>query len=429
MRRTAAQQTFLRLADEGRLEEATAIGEQVLAMTTELYGAEGVERVRPLTNLGTIQLRRGNDAAAEQHFREAIDVAERAAGIGSERLVKPLIGLGDALARRQQFSDAALAFERALTLSHAANGFYDSDQLRVLDGLSEVQLGLDNLERANDYQEAQLGIAERHAAEDPDGPIEARMKLGRWYNRTGQPLLARSAFQSARSSIRRLKGKDHPDSVDALLGEAESYRREAALPAASVTLRRALTILDAQAVRDHLKRAEVLLASGDLNISAQFASSAQKAYEAAWVELSGDSALQATREEWFSRPVRIAGPNLARVVNEEGVPIERRSTTASGTQPGQVSASFTVTAAGRAADIVILESDPPGLMDKSMRRLLAFSVWRPRLVDGKIVATENHLLQHEFRYPRPAPAPTTDEGPDAGETGGRIANPTEAGEP
>ena len=425
--RLAAQRSFVRLMEEQRHEEAVTVGTQVLALTTELHGAADIRLATPLINLGTANLRLGNLADAAMRYESAITLIEEIEGVASPRLVDALIGLAESQARGQAWEDANRSYSRALTLSHAANGLYSTEQLPILDGLSETWLGMDRLERANDQQEAQFRLQKRRAGERRDELVPAYYKLGRWYNRTGQYAEARGAYQSARRVIRDTKGADHPDAIDALLGEAESYEREGAYPQAAIVLRRALELANQQPASEHLRRAEILLASGDLGIVARLQRSALRDYAAAWAELSADPALGKERDSWFAEPVRLTGPELPRAVNDKGKSIDTRSLRdGPALQAGQVLASMTITPEGRARDVVIQESDPPGLLDRQVLQTLEFTAFRPRLVDGVAVATENHGFRHGFRYPlqstqQPVAEPGT--GPDAGEAGKPLGNP------
>jgi tetratricopeptide (TPR) repeat protein len=429
--RDAAQQTFLRLMDEARYDEAIVIGGQILELSAAVFGTDSLELAQPLTNLGLAELRRNGLPAAENRFATAIALIERLEGVGSPRLVNPLIGLAETQHRLRQYALANLTYQRALTLSHAAEGFYNRMQLTILDGLAESYLGMDQLGRANRQQEVQLEIAQRNAREAKDDAselqlFEAAMKLGRWYNRTGQYPEARGQFVYARRLNQDSATPDVNRGTDAILGEAMSYENEGALPAASAVLRRALERIEAEPERDPQLRAKVLVARGDLNIVARQPSSASRDYAEAWRELSADPALAGVRDGYFAQPLRIAGPELPRLVDEEGRRIEVRTRTGGGFQPGRVLAGMTVGADGRPRDLRVLESEPPGLLDKQLRRTLEFSYFRPRLADGAPVDTPDQQFAHDFSYPRATPKTERPaDAPAAGDTNTPLPNPTQ----
>ena len=99
---------------------------------------------------------------------------------------------------------------------------------------------------------------------------------------------------------------------------------------------------------------------------------------------------------------------------------------------GVVVAALTVTAQGRAADTRIIESTPPGLLDRQLLRALDGAAFRPAMADGEPVDRPDVRFRHEFRYSRATASrtgpPATESTPAAGGKGGPIAYP-EAGHP
>ena len=430
--RDAAQQTFLRLMEEGRYGEAAAIATQIVDMTRRLHGEGSLATAIPLANLGTAQLQGGDLATAQASYVAAIDIIERRDGIASPRLVNPLTGLGEACLRAGLYPQATEAFQRALHVNHAAAGFYNLEQVSILDGLSEGFLGLEKLDKANAHQRAQVTIQQRHAPQDSTAQAQALQKLGRWYNRTGQYQAAQAAYQDARRVIRESGGNYDPRMIDALVGEALSHGNEGAMPVAATVLKRALDLVDAQPMVDHARRAEVLVALGDLQTAVRQPRAARQQYVEAWRELSGDGALLAARERHFAQPLRIGGPRLPDVVDENG---RERGPAAIGQgayDQGVVVAALTVTAQGRAADTRIIESTPPGLLDRQLLRALDGAAFRPAMADGEPVDRPDVRFRHEFRYSRATASrtgpPATESTPAAGGKGGPIAYP-EAGHP
>lgn len=425
--REAAQQTFLRLMDEKRYAEAVTTAAHVVELTQLLHTEPGLGLAAPLANLGTAQLRSGDLDSAQAAYTQAIDLIERHDGIASTRLINPLTGLGEARLRAGLYLPAAEAYERALQVNHAASGFYNLEQILILDGLSEAFLGLEKFDRANVRQRSQITIHRRHAPDDHEALAQALQKLGRWYTRTGQQQAAQTAFQDARRALRKQGGAYDPRMIDTLLGEAMSYESEGELPMAATVLKRALDLVDAQPVMDHARRAEVLVALGDLQIVARQPRAARQHYIDAWQALSGhDESLLATRDTYFARPQRIGGPRLPEVVDSGG---KARPAAALGQlehEQGLVVAALTVTTQGRVTDARIIESTPSGLLDKQFLRALDGSAFRPAMIDGQPVDQPDTQFRHSFRF---SPADMADAGqadPATRRKGGRIAYPEAA---
>ncbi len=424
----SARRTYLRLIGEKRYAEAAEIAAQLVERIRQLHGARSPQHTASLTDLGNAQLHLGNLADAENNFRAAIALIEQADGPASPRLIEPLIGLGHTFMRGGFYPPANDAYERALLLNHAAAGFYNLEQGPILDGLSESYLALGRLADANARQRVQVGIQERRSGGAHPDVAQALYKLARWYNRTGQYAESREAWQQARRVIREAGGPGDPAQVEAMIGEALSYANEGDAPASVSTLKRALDLLDAQPEADRARRAEVLVTLGDLYIAFRRPKSARQQYERAWAELSAEEALSARRDEYFSQPSRITGPRLPDIVGADGREQAAPRTGSAGFAPGFVVARMNVDADGSARDAVVIESEPPGLLDEQVLRALAGTAFRPRLADGTAVASEDVQFRHEFRYPREAgntPADAASDPSPAGDKGGPIAYPGE----
>lgn len=398
-RRQAARQTLQRLMEEQRYEEAEVIAGQVVELAVQLDGERSTGLGLALADLASAQMHNGDLAEAEADYLAALAIIEKAEGTASPLLIVPLVGLGETYLRGGFHQQANDAYQRALLLTRVDSGFSNLEQIALLDGLSESYLKLDKLSEANAQQRIQVGIYERRFGPDDPQVADAWFKLGRWYNRTGQYPEARLAYQEGRRVIRNTRGDKDYAFIDALIAEALTYGNEGELPAASGTLKRALAIVDAQPERDPLKRAEVLVAMGDVHVVFRRPATARQHYLEAWRELSGEEPrLSAQREAYFARPARITGPRLPEAVDATGKDQAAVPRAAAGYENGLVVARFTVDTDGLAREATIIESNPPGLLDSRVLKALAGGSFRPSISDGKVVRSEDVLFRHEFRY-------------------------------
>lgn len=399
-RRAAAEATLQRLMEEKRYEEAAQVAADLVTLTESLAGDQSLALARALSGLGRARLNQGELREAEQDFHSAVHLIEEAEGPGSPALMEPLLGLAETHRRNGDVGRANAIYQRTLVLNNAASGFYNPEQLPILDALSETYLALDQIDKANIQQRRQVIIQRRRLGADSPEFAQALFKLGRWYNHTGQQPASRQAFQEARRIIQQTRGKQDPALVDALVGEALTYTSEGDLAAGVAMLNRALDVLDAQPARDPLKRADVLVALGDLHMLFRRTTTAREHYGEAWRSLEGgDPALSAQREAYFAQPTRITGPLLPEVVDADGK-ARAAPRTGAGYASGSVSARFSVDADGLARDPVIVEAIPAGLIDRKVLRAITQGVYRPRLVDGVSVATAEAHLHHSYRYLR-----------------------------
>jgi tetratricopeptide (TPR) repeat protein len=428
--RQAARTRFVRLLSEGRNEEAVRAGEELLELTRAQFGAGSIRLAAPLTNLGTARLRAGQLPAAEASYKAAVELVEGREGILALRLVPPLVGLGETYTRAGQYADAAAAYERALRVNQVNEGIYNTDQIPIRDGLSESYLGLQDLDKANFHQEAQIPVTTRRVGSDSAALGPALLKLGRWYERSGQPERARFAYQKAARLVEAEQGEDSPALVDSLLAIGDTYRAQALLPAdpnsgeapmgllplSSAMYRRALEILERQDPPDAARQGRAYVALGDLYMLWGRRKTAELAYGRAWEALA-DPALGATRDDYFDAPVRLMGPEPPRLYPRS---VATRPPQDQGTLlPGTVSVRYGVDALGKAVDVTLLESDPPGLVDDAVLAAVRGALFRPRYVDGAPVVAAGIVYQHAFRYREGALKPKPVETPE----GGRIEPP------
>jgi tetratricopeptide (TPR) repeat protein len=416
-RRDAAQEQFVRLADEKRYEEALTLATQIVDLTVQVYGDRSIELAGPLTNLATVQMRRGDLTAAEANYQSSITLIERAEGILSPRLINSLIGLGATYNRAGLYGQATEAYQRALRVNHAEQGFYNRDQFKIRDGLTETYLGLEKLDQANFQQQTQLAIERRRYGDDSAELVPAIEKLARWYDRTGQYVESRLQWANARRILRETKGPNDPGLVDILIGESQSYQGEAFLPSAVRSLKDALEILDAQPTPDHLKRAEVLVSLGDLYLAVNRANSAREHYLQAWDDLSGNDELLAKRDDYFARPRRISGQRLDTVAGDKTGTGPRTRPEAFAT--GYVVANLAVDEDGRVREPKVIESDPAGFMDAYLLDVLGGSRFRPRIDDGKVVVSEGVVFRHDFQYAKGLAASRSDKTTEDGKESDR----------
>jgi TonB family protein len=416
--------------EDGSYAEAVVAGTELVELTRAEFGSDSIRLATPLTNLGTARLRAGDLTGAESSYQAAIELIEDAEGILSRRLGNPLLGLGETYMQGERYALATAAYERALRVSQVNEGLYNPEQVPIRDGLSEGYLQQGNLEKANFHQEAQVGIQSRRVGTDSASVAPALYKLGRWYDRSGQPERARFAYQRAARMIQGEKGEFAPELVEPLLAMGDTYREQALLPPdpnrpesplsllpmSSAMYRKALALLDRQPEPDLALRGRAYASLGDLYMLWNRRNTALQAYANAWTTLSAEDFLD-ERDAYFAQPKRLMGadpPTLYPRSVARDPSIDRRKLL-----PGFVIVRFAIEPSGRATDVEVLESDPPGLLDAAVADAIRGSLFRPRLVDGSPVRADGLSYRHTFRYaesrlkPRAAPVPD----------GGRIDAP------
>ncbi len=415
----AAYRRFLRLREEDRDQEAMRAALQVAELTQQRYGPDAIELATPLINLAVMQSQTGDLPAAEQNYRAAIQVIERREGMLSARLINPLTGLGHTYNRAGMHDQAIESFERALRLNNIELGFTNFEQFGIQDGLTQSYVGIGDFEEANFYQETQVEIYQRKFGSEDPAVVPAMYKLAEWYSRIGDLEQSALTYRGADRILRESEGEASESRTDGLMGLARLYERQGNRPAAASTLRKAVKVVEANPEPNHLRRAQVHVALGDLYSREARPNSARVEYEIAWADLSSDDAHLEERDRVFKLPVRLAGgpfPDLASSGRGRPLPELRE---------GFVVIRYSVDAEGRAQDVTVIESDPPDLIEEALLTTYRRSLYRPRFVDGVPTPTENLLSRHEFRYAGAARAEQADPGdlPPPARDRGRLERP------
>lgn len=419
----AAFKQFTRLRNEDRNDEAVTAALRVADLTQSRYGDDSLELAGPLINLALMQSQTGRLPDAEQNYRAAIAIIEQHEGALSSRLINPLSGLGHTYNRAGMYDQAIESFERALRLNNIELGFTNFEQFPIQDGLTTGYAGLHEYDDANFFQEAQLEIYQRKFGSDDPKIVPGLYKLAEWYGRIGNLEDSILTYRGADRILREHDGDDSVRRSEPLLGLARLFERQGNRPAAVSSLRKALKLIEESEEPDKLRQAELLVALGDLYTREARHRSAGVEYAAAWAELSGDDAHLDMRDHYFELPVRLAGGPFATVAHNA------RGKTADELEDGFVMISYAVDASGRARDVTVIESEPPGIMDKSLMTTYRRSYYRPRFADGVPVATENLLARHEFRYaPKRDNRADKDESPPPAPERGRLERPDGPGE-
>jgi TonB family protein len=406
-----ARARYLQLMEDERYPEAVAAAQEVLDGTPQDGANPGMVLVAPLNNLATAQTRAGLLPAAAKNYRAGIAIIERHEGIVSPRLMNGLLGLGEVHLRLEEFDAAAGAYERALKLGQLQGGLYDPGQIPVRDALSDVYAGMDDQEKADHQQESQVYAARRRLGATNPELAPALQKLGRWYDRTDRPLLARAAYQKAERVIADATDGASADLIPVLIAIARTWREQqflptddeakdesvAALSMAAIALRRALAVDARLPDADPLRRASIYAELGDLEITSRRSRAAAENYAEAWKLLSVDPALEARRSELLGEPVRLQGRPPPRIfpagLFADKVPASQLS-------PGYVVVRYKLGTDGRPREVTVIEADPAGIADSAARLALERAYFRPRIEDGKPVAAEGLTRRHDFRYRR-----------------------------
>lgn len=209
------------------LASAGARAEELVSTIEVRNGKNARELVNPLSNLGTVQFRRGDFALAETSYQRAIALIEGQLSGADRQLIRPLQGLGETWLSTGRPEEASAALKRAVDLSRNLDGLYNLDQLDSVDALIEayVALGRD-LDAEREHQFA-FRIAETNFGKRDLRLLDPLERFARWHESLGRYSTARGLHARALQLAEELSVDKPTLGVPALRGLARTWMLEA----------------------------------------------------------------------------------------------------------------------------------------------------------------------------------------------------------
>jgi serine/threonine protein kinase/tetratricopeptide (TPR) repeat protein len=127
-------------------------------------------------NIGEVELELEQAAEAKEHFKQGLEISERAMGSASAPSAVSLWGIGEASRRQGQLDDALAHFRRALPIAEKTFGAKHPQVARPLIGMGRVYLARHQAESALAPLRRALAIREAQAG-DRAALVEARFVL------------------------------------------------------------------------------------------------------------------------------------------------------------------------------------------------------------------------------------------------------------
>lgn len=379
--------------DAGR--RRVSIDEAQLALDTvrREHEHDSLALVAPLLDLAAAEARAGRFSAAAGGYAEAVRLVETLGGAMDRRLLEPLRGLGLSANAAGEYGRAAEALERALHVLRIQNGLYHLDQLELLDALSQSYVGLGREEDAELRQRTTVQLAEREHGADSIRMLPSISALAGWYHDQRRYLDERVLLERKIALLEATRGEHHASLIEPLRALALSYRLDFSPQLEGErALDRALEI-HARRPDDTGSQAETLVALGDWHLVFRERMRAFKTYAEAYALLAADAGEAARMDRLFGAPVALfhlqpRTPEIDEDVDTGDI------------AQGFVLVEYAVNPLGRAVDIRLVESDPPGIMDHRVVHALRGARYRPRIAGGEPVRTEGLRLQNTFAFNR-----------------------------
>jgi TonB family protein len=391
--RFEANDAFGRLVADQKFAAAVPVGKRLAELTEQEFGKRSRETADVYAALGDAERHAGDHDGAEKSYLEAIDVYRSVDGVFTPLVIGPLTSMGENYDEAGQYLNAVSAYSEARTVNRRTFGLLNEEQIPLLDHMTQSLVALNDLAEADKQQLEALHLIQRNWPPDSDRSLAATYKYAAWLQSRGRFQEERDTYAQALRAITDASGENDPRRVEPLRGIANSFRSQGIPePQGIGSLNQALEVLDAHQPRDDLATAEVLRDIGDWNVAFDKVDYAGEEYRRAWQLLGDVDNGEKVRADWF----RGANYVLREPISLRDISEERNA------PQGHVVAKFDLDTSGRPSNVVIVESDPPGLKDEAVLRAVRRSRFRPQMLDGELVSGQGLGLRFTYRY-------TTDE--------------------
>ncbi|MDJ0710003.1 MAG: tetratricopeptide repeat protein [Woeseiaceae bacterium] len=395
---------FQRYLSDKNYDEADVSAKRVVEMTIRFYGPQTHETAKALNNLAIVQHQNRQYDAAVQNFTSAIEILEIVEDRLNDGLVNPLKGLGAAQLNQGRPDLASRSFQRATHITHVNEGPHNIEQVEILESLAEATVRMGDLSSAREVLDRIHMLNVRHFKGDALGLLPSLMRRGEWQHRAGYYNDERATYRRAIRIIETAAGKDDPRLITPLVRLGESYYYYDAFTDGAGTVsgatgetyfKRAVRVAESAEDYPWLELANTRLALADYYAYTEAHNRARKIYLEVWNSLSNDEDRLEMRREMLEGPLSLRRDQLPTYA---GGP---RSAAAdpSGFLTGTIRVDYTVSARGRVRNIRT-EASPPEFTDmqRMVHREVRRRMYRPQLVDGVPIESENQVFVHEFYY-------------------------------
>lgn len=344
---------------------------------------------KDLTALARIQAELARLDPAESNFLKAIEIVEQAEGEFSISLVDPYRGLGRAYIKGARYPEAITVLEEAQHISQRNLGLFNVEQSGVIDDITTAYLGLGDTGEARRMQLARLDNAvKRFGANDPR-VFPFRYQLADYYQRSRLTDSAREQYAQVLKSQETQLAPNDPQLMSPLrqLAKIDLLTTQGETDEAYTRLK---AILEQNQDADPVERGLSLAALGDWATVTGDVEGARAYYKQAWDAFAAKPDVDVG--DFFAKPVL-----LDFIAPLDAVDRGERSR-----RPyswAQLEAHFDLSADGRPYNVSIAGREgPPSPIENRFTRRLRETHFRPRLIGGEPVATDNVQFTHLFRF-------------------------------
>ncbi|MBK9262584.1 MAG: CHAT domain-containing protein [Polyangiaceae bacterium] len=197
-----------RLYEEGKYDAAFALAEKLVAEREAKLGKEHPRTASAIADLGTMNLVKGNVAAAEPLLKRAVELLEKAKG-SEDALATALSNLASLYSTKGDPKRAIAMLQRAMGLEEKAGATRESEYASLLTKLATIYIKISKFSEAEKLLLKAVSIHEKRNAER--GLFLDLSNLGSLYRKMGDYIRAADAYNRAVPIAKRAYGENHPE--------------------------------------------------------------------------------------------------------------------------------------------------------------------------------------------------------------------------
>jgi CHAT domain-containing protein/Tfp pilus assembly protein PilF len=242
----------------GKYSDAEELFKRALEVKEKAIGTDNPDVADTLNSLAAVYQNQGRYADAEGLYKRALTIREKTLGKGHPEVAKSLNNLAIVHAQRGEYADAEELFKRALAIKEKAVGANHRSVAASLTNLAVLYLDEGKYAEAEALQKRALSIEEKAAGKDHPDVALTLNNLAVVYEELARHIDAEQLYKRALAIYEKAFGQNHPETARTLDNLAVVYRHQGRYTDAEDLHKRALTAREKTLGRDHPDVAETL---------------------------------------------------------------------------------------------------------------------------------------------------------------------------
>ena len=395
----------------GQIKQAIQLAGRLIDNNIQLSEIDSILYGKLLTNLGILFSYDSKYQTAMQVLDQGLQSIEKHSNPFDKTLINVTMVRGLTQSSLNYFVEAEESFRRAQHISHRVSGVNTIEQMEIINYIIQLDLKQGKLLDADREQQFNLRISERAYGKDGEELLPILQRIGAYFALRGNAIPLSISFaprdpfdprvllfrQSINLYGRAIKiiednyGVNDMRLVEPLRGLARARLLQFTNRWASeAALERALHIVQSNPNTDITDRVNAMINLGDI-YTIDGNKKASRIYLQAWQMMQEDNAFQQLSADLFGTPTRLY-PEIYDIlyltrrphaVTDEDVEL-------------YIDVTYTVRKDGRVSNIKLIDKNVPNAEVRYMRIGLSNTRFRPRIVDGELLSTQNLMIHQTY---------------------------------